>query len=107
MSGRSKIAAISNKGTKTTIFDKKGRAVLLEHEQVLWTDEERAAILEASAVIEAEFGRQEYPAESGKVDDMSDYSYARFLPITEYRLGILSLKILLFDVISFARASAI
>lgn len=75
------LTVISDKGTKTSLYDRQGQPVVVQEEIVAWTAAERAAILAAAEPLREKYGEQEYPAGSGERQHLNDFSFVRFLPL--------------------------
>ncbi|MBI3300098.1 MAG: hypothetical protein HYZ75_18175 [Elusimicrobia bacterium] len=75
---KSAITVVSDRGTRIQMSGRDGQLHLVYEEKVSWTDAEKAAINEAKAVVAERYGSQEF---NGKLEDLSAYGYAKFLPI--------------------------
>jgi MFS family permease len=66
----------SSRGTRMFVFDRAGKAVLLDEQKVEWTAKEKDAVTAAAAVVEARYGRAK-----GKAEEFTSYTYFRGLPL--------------------------
>ncbi len=77
-SQKAKLTVVSSRGTRISFFDKKGEPVLVQEQEVSWSDKEKADVLAAAAVVKEKYGTGDF---NGKTEDLSAYGYALFLPV--------------------------
>jgi hypothetical protein len=72
-----KLSVLSDKGAKTSIFDRNGEPVLIHEETFAWSAADRAILADASKALRERFGDQDF---LGNAEVYERDEYERFLP---------------------------
>ena len=75
---KTSITVGSNRGAEIALYDGRSGKWETIREEPGWTEAEQKAVAEASVEVGRQFGTQEY---NGKIEDVSRFGYARFLPL--------------------------